>query len=797
MYTRICRFFRILHQWPRTVLSFSFLITLLALGAALKLEIRFSLLDVLPDSFKSVEILQEVESRFGGLGKLSLIVSSPDPEQNKKAVQWIVEKLRSHPDINILDYKNEISFFKKNQLLYIDLPDLQRIEKRVENGLWAAKKSTNPILVDLLDEGQKAETEKENLSFEDLESKYFSNFNPYLSTPNEHALFIHLFPKFDISDVAACNRFFAQIKNLTAGYPDIKNVKLLYTGEVLSRIQNEGRLLSEVFQSGWVSFITIVVLLFIFFFRIPSGPLLFILPLTMGIIWTLALTYLFIGYLNMITLSLAIILLGLGLDAALHLLSRYGEERRKGFGAELAFETIILETGPAVSTGALTSAAAFFAITSTQFKGYSQFGLIAGMGMCCTLVAILLVFPCLLIVLESHGLVHVSGPKISNHKQFKRKPFIHWRLSAFLLLLLSLVFTHRGLQTSFQYNLEQLGFPNQNHLADSLMQVAGEAIAPPTVVLTNSLRESEQVANYVKTYKLSDTLTPTIHSVLSLPGLLPRHQTEKLKIITKLKRLLTPKVIQGSSGSVKINLEKLLAALDVSALTVADLPESFKKKFTGRDKRQDNFVFIFPAVDLKNGLNCMAFAHDTRRIQLDSNQIYYTSGKAVIYSELLKLMIPDTVHAILLALLTVAILIFLHTQTIRGTAVLLFPIILGLVWSAGIFKIFNLKISYFNLIIFPAMIGIGIDNGLHLYHRYLEEGTGSLYFVMRRTGSLILIGSITSMAGFFGMLLSPHRGLLGMGLAAVIGISLTLLATFLFVPFFLGVIDEKRWEPDR
>jgi predicted RND superfamily exporter protein len=357
---------------------------------------------------------------------------------------------------------------------------------------------------------------------------------------------------------------------------------------------------------------------------------------------------------------------------------------------------------------------------------------------------------------------------------------------------ISALLCHRGIQDKFEYNFEKLGFPNQNAMADSIVQEAGEAIASPTVVISPSQDEALRVAEFIRKYKAQDTLTPTIHSVMSLTNTLPSHQDEKLDIIAKLKNMITPKITANLEEPLRKNLEKLKDAWNVRKLTTEDLPESIRKKFLGRDRKPGNFTFIFPSVDLKNGLNCMAFAEDTRKIQIDSNTTYHTSGIAVIYADLLNLMIPDTLKAISLALLTVIVLVRLHTRSWRGTLVILIPIVLGILWTAGAMKIFGIKISYFNLVVLPAMIGIGIDNSVHLYHRYQEEGLGSLHFVMKRTGCLISVASLTSIAGFFGLTFSSHTGLLSMGLAAVMGIGLTLLATFTFVPIVLGYFDATK-----
>jgi predicted RND superfamily exporter protein len=260
--------------------------------------------------------------------------------------------------------------------------------------------------------------------------------------------------------------------------------------------------------------------------------------------------------------------------------------------------------------------------------------------------------------------------------------------------------------------------------------------------------------------------------------------------------MVSPQIIRESEEPLASNLMKLKKAWDVRPLTTADLPLTFRKKFLGRDARPGNFTFIFPSADLDHGLNCMAFADDTRAIRPDSSTTYYTSGIAVIYADLLKIMIPDTLTAALLSLLTVFLLVFLDTRSPKATLVLFTPIFIGVLWTLGAMQLMQIKISYFNLVVFPAMIGIGIDNCVHLYHRYLEEGGGSLFFVMKRTGAIIIVTSLTSIAGFFGLVFSSHKGLYSMGFTAVTGIVLILLASWLFVPAVLGFYDVRLFRKD-
>jgi uncharacterized protein len=103
----------------------------------------------------------------------------------------------------------------------------------------------------------------------------------------------------------------------------------------------------------------------------------------------------------------------------------------------------------------------------------------------------------------------------------------------------------------------------------------------------------------------------------------------------------------------------------------------------------------------------------------------------------------------------------------------------------------GLLFTFYNLVVLPAVLGIGNDCGVHLVHRYREEGPGSLRYVLRSTGEHVTVGALTTMIGFAGLLLSFHPGLRSIGQLAVLGMGTTLLAALFFLPALL------QWREDR
>jgi uncharacterized protein len=121
------------------------------------------------------------------------------------------------------------------------------------------------------------------------------------------------------------------------------------------------------------------------------------------------------------------------------------------------------------------------------------------------------------------------------------------------------------------------------------------------------------------------------------------------------------------------------------------------------------------------------------------------------------------------------------------------PLIIGLSWMFAIMILFDLSFNFYNLVVLPAILGIGNDNGVHLASRYREEGKASMWNVLSSTGQHITIGSMTTMLGFAGLLLTNHPGLFSIGLLALIGIGMTLLSAVTFLPALVQFLEDKNW----
>lgn len=122
----------------------------------------------------------------------------------------------------------------------------------------------------------------------------------------------------------------------------------------------------------------------------------------------------------------------------------------------------------------------------------------------------------------------------------------------------------------------------------------------------------------------------------------------------------------------------------------------------------------------------------------------------------------------------------------------LLPLVLSFLWLFGLMDAFGWKLNFYNLVVLPTILGIGDDSGIHIVHRYLEEGKGSVRRVMHSTGEHISVSILTTMLGFGGLLFSIHPGIRSIGETAVLGIGLSMLAALFLLPSLLRLLEKQK-----
>ena len=761
-------------------------------------KLETDLVALIPENYQSVKTLNEIKQRVGGVGSLVVLVQSPDFEANRRFAEDLAHELQDEKYetyINFVDYKRDAEFYRKNALLFMETDDLDEVLTRIDDYIIQEKLKLSPLYISL-------DEEEAVLDFSDIEAKYRTADNgdeTYYTNSDRTILALEAMAAGTVSNIGFAKDMQRVIQqavkkvNPRAYHPEML---IEYGGPFKNKIDEYDTILSDV-RSTLIFGVMGIVALLTFYFRQPLAAFFVAIPLAMGLIWAFAITYWVIGNLNTMTAFLFVILFGLGIDFGIHMFARYLEVRMDKTDVQKSIETMLSQTGQAILTAAITTSIAFFSLTLTDFRGFSEFGFIVGTGIVMSLVSMTTVLPAVLVLADQRfmwiRMRHVWGHNWGGSRG--HFPYPKLVIAGALLLTIYLGIHLRDIDFEYDFTNLRSNLPASVKVKQKMTTIPkyGSESQSYGIVLADSKTELDEIVDALEKKIAEDDPTPTIDKVKTLWTEL-RGQDEKLEIIGEIRALANGEGAKLIKGTQKAKLDSLRDLLDVERLSVEDLPENLLRKFETIDGSQAYFAQILPSVQLRDGKNAIAFAEDSHEIQTESGKVFYSSSSNIIFADMLLLMLRDSPRAISLTVLVVFLILLTDFRSLRSALLVIFPLACGTVWMCGSLYLQDLKLNFYNMVALPTIIGMGIDNGVHLYHRYREVGPGSMPVVLRSTGGAMFISMLTTMIGFFCLMMATHPGLNSIGRLALIGLLTCFVAAVLVLPAILEVLEGGRVE---
>jgi len=220
-------------------------------------------------------------------------------------------------------------------------------------------------------------------------------------------------------------------------------------------------------------------------------------------------------------------------------------------------------------------------------------------------------------------------------------------------------------------------------------------------------------------------------------------------------------------------------------ITLETIPYNIRNQYVG--KSGDLFlVTVFPKSNVWDQMFLERFSDELESVSKRA------TGLPVVYRRLIDLFSEDGKFATGLALVVIFLIILLDFRNTKKAILAIIPLVVGSLWMLGVMEISGLYLTMLNAMAVPMIIGIGVDDGIHIIHRYQLEGQNKHQIVFSSTGRAILLTSLTTMLGFGSLTFATYRGLGSMGIALFIGVGTCFLATVFILPAVMGWVEKKK-----
>ncbi|AUN99064.1 hypothetical protein DOM21_05625 [Bacteriovorax stolpii] len=723
-----------------------------------KLKVNMDLSGLLSDTNPAVVEMNHVSEIVGGGGYLIALVG-PMASPEKKLPQ-ITDAIKDIPHIKYSYYERETYALKDKALYLISKKEFKKLNEHAL--VLFSDKKVDTTGLDLFDEGDNSEDVAEAKKFFETLRKTVPQDRYFLSQDKLYAMLL-IKPDFGSTDLESSE---ALVKKVEEAINKVSGPKIPYhlSGRYVEKIQDKEQFDRDIAKTSIISTVLLIIVLFFGLGSMRAGWFT-LAGVFMAMGQTVGLAYLIVGRINILTGFLLAILSGLGSEYGIHFVRRYFKERQHGKDRDTAIEETYLVMGRSLFSAAITSACAFFILSISDFRGFSELGMIAGLGVVCIYFTFMCIFPlgARLLPHKTEGHIQEKFSRFFYAFPFKTK-YIYW------YALLIPIMGYGTYNAYFEFDFERLhNFSKKtqeiNKLTDDLY---GRAITP-SAILT---RDMEQVKS-LESWLNNDENSHVIHQVISYNTLVPDDMQSRYKRIQKIKAevdKISPEELEEKSGMKYSQVQKWLTTKPYGDELV---PKSLGDNF-GPDK---NILLVFPKERQGTYENINRYAE----VLLKAKKLFpgmEVGSDTLVFSAILNHIIEDGKIVLILFLIGAFFVFWPDFKSIRYAMILEGQLVIGCLFLIALMGLVDEPFTILNVAIIPAVLAAGIDMGVHQIHDEIEhqgqplrwgKKRGEALSAAKRISGPVHMGMLTSICGFGALLTAEAKMLQGVGWISIMG----------------------------
>jgi hypothetical protein len=796
----------------------------------------------------------EFEKAFPGhFGSTLVVVNAPTPEFAARASADLVTRLKDDPKLfkSVEDIEGS-EFFARNGLLFRPTDDVASMAKGLGQaapliGTLAGDQSlrglTRALSLGLIGVQNKmvtldtltrplslaSATVEDALANRPVSFSWLSMLNGADPKPDDLRRMIEVRPELDFTALQPGKASSDAIRR-TANELQLKDkyqARVRLTGSVPMADEEFGTVQEGALENAIGTIVVVLAILWLAL-RSPRIILAVIINLFVGLSLTAAVGLAMIGSLNMISVAFAVLFVGLGVDFGIQFAVRYRAERHDLPKLHSALTSAAEKIGVPLTLAAAAVAAGFLSFLPTAYRGVSELGQIAGVGMLIAYVSSITLLPALITVLNPTGEPEEIGysalAPVDRFLETHRVPVIVGTLALAVLGSPLLYYL------TFDFDPIHLRSPETESIS-TFLYLGNDARAGINSVNVVTRSVDEAVAAAEKLQKL-----PEVLDVSTLLDFVPQDQDKKLAVIHDLGRRLGQSLNPSAPSKPPTDAENIAAlkgmadqltkiagnatgpGADAARRLAADATKLARADEPARSRAQTAFV-----VPLQTSLSQLRGFLTAQRVSKDNlpqslRQLWVTpDGRSRVEvaprgntndTEVLRtfaravialypnatggpVSILESSHTVVraffeagfYALVSIAVLLWIVLRRFGDVLLTLVPLLLAGVVTLEICVLIGMPLNFANIIALPLLLGVGV--AFKIYY-IMAWRSGRMNLLQSSLTRAVIWSALTTATAFGSLWLSQHPGTSSMGKLLALSLVCTLAAAVLFQPALMG-----------
>lgn len=835
--------------------------------SAANFKINTDIHGMMSDKLPYRELYKEFSKAFPQQSDtIVVVIDGLTTEQAQGARKAIAEQLRKKKAIFADVYEPGAgAFFQKNGLLYLNTEELERLGDRLSAAqpfLALLSKDLSirglfEVVAKALERGDFSEAQDRTLAqlFGGMSNAFSSAVHGTVyqmsweglalgaeQTARQCRQFIILEPRVADASLSAGSVHIETIRRVAVqfGYNKTGTARVRITGDFTLAHENLLEARNSTGIATVVSLLLVALVLSVGLYF--SWRLIFcsLVTLITGLIWSTAFALATVGRLNIISVTFAVLFIGLGIDYSIQFCLRYRELLIQSGHQQNSITSTATSVGRSLFFSAATTALGFYSFVPTAYAGVAELGFISGSSMFISFFGNITVLPALLTVLPVKECRRwkTSWPWLVNLPY--RYPHGIVAVGA-LCALASLLAVPR---VFFDYNPLNLHDKSSESVV-TMKELFNDPGGQPWTasVLADGEDEALRLAEQLKSLK-------EVRTVVTIHDFIPDNQQDKINLISDIALFMSPELerprvmrptyeqniralarlersleshLNGLRHSIREPAQKLYDSIrrfrslledsrrGVSALSLLDemlmpglpmlferlgqslrpslvegpssLPRELRSQYVSADGRFR--VQVFPRDDITDPANLEGFVRAVRLVApnaTDTPVMVYEAGRAITASFR---------EASLYAVIIICAFVLVGLRSKSKTLLILIPMALAFLLTAAASVLLGVPLNFANVIVVPLILGIGVHSGIILIVRDWKDPRREDNLLKSSMARATLFSNLATMISTASLAFSPHLGIASIGILLSICLAFLILSTLFFLPSLIVLLKVR------
>jgi uncharacterized protein len=792
-----------------------------------------------------------------------VVVESSAPEQTHGAAKELGERLSAEKkQVQSVFIPGQGDFFERESLLFLETGQLEKVATALSQaqpflGRLAANNSLSEFLF-LIGEAIGGRKDDLALELDPLLAEMTTAIQallqgapqriswqelmlPEASPLNKHRQLILVKPVFDYQTFVPTAQSVETVRRIVRDFEHSHpGIDVRLTGEVALEHEELASISRGMTIAGITSALLVCVALIL---GLGSVKLVVatLVTLAIGLFFAAGFATFAVGHLNVISVSFAVLYVGLGVDYAIHFCLHYKESISKNRPRNRAVVDSMRTVGPSIMLCTITTAIGFYAFVPTAYQGVAELGVIAGTAMfiCCFIT--LTTLPAMLALIRLKPYERKERPPLLPDWVYDF-PMRHAGAIKTGSVIVAVAGSVLLFDVTFDFSPINLRDPNSESVV-AFRDLLREKESP---LMTISVLAKDRASAQKKAAALNKL--DVVIKVISIDSFIPGDQANKLAIIDDLAVVLGPDLasfpepaqIRNPSASVKAlktlseiieaelknrplsarsetlerldeQLRSLLIALETASpaarkvlieqlqdsllstlpLTVQRLLAALEAApVEGIDDLPDDLakrwisssgafrLQVFPGKDLNDLANMSEFVSEVQRIEP------HASDLPVQYLESGREVVRAFQQALFYAVIAISVISLLVLRNLKESVLILFLLGLVTVLTGAASVVFAIPFNFANIIALPLLLGLGVDSAIHIIHRLRTRPSEQTSILRTSTARGVFFSTLTTAFSFVTLAFIAHAGIASLGQLLTVGIVATLFCMLVVLPAF-------------